>query len=113
MQVLGVKGAPLDVCTKLREALDQFLVVEIHSKDADERTKRDDLIVAACDTLDQLLIVHQARRHATAPDATRDRVDDGVASVLRSYNEVNREYDLRDADVDLAEKLRKGRNGAK
>lgn len=94
----------------LRELIDKWLQEEIFAKPEDERTKRDELIIEAAATLNGLLRRHEARTH----DAPRHVSDESVVGVLRSYNEINREYDLFDVDISLAERIRQGpRRGAK
>ena len=80
----------------------------ILSKPEDDRTKREELIIEACVTLEELLRRHEAH---TGNEASRHSVDASALTVLRSYNEVNREYDLRNTDLDLAATVRKGAKG--
>ncbi|HZL55702.1 MAG TPA: hypothetical protein VFC21_01390 [Bryobacteraceae bacterium] len=103
---------------QLRDQLEEFLKARIYSKPEDDRTKRDDLTEAAIDTLDELLIKYQvAERQAPGAkpaepqNRTSEHTDSNVTSVLRSYVEINRDYDLMGEDVALAELLRSGRRG--
>jgi len=85
---------------------------DIRRKPEDDRTKREELIIEAAVALEDLLLKYHA-----APSHSHDieRPADGAfLTVLKGMNEVNREYDLRDADIRLAATLRKGaRHGDK
>jgi hypothetical protein len=94
----------------LREQIDEWLEKEIFAKPEDERTRRDELIIEAAAALNNLLRRHEARTQ----DTSRRVADEGVVSVLRAYNEINREHDLLDNDLSLAERVRQGaRRGGK
>ena len=105
------------VIQQLRSHLDEFLQSRIYSKAEEDRTNRDNLTEAAIDTLDELLIKYQvAERKAQggsprAVEAPGTKTDRDVTSVLKSYVEINRDYDLMSEDAELADIFRSGRRG--
>ena len=99
-----------------RELIGQLHVFRdgISRKPEDDRTKREELIVESCKTLEELL--RKQESHSGGGDARRLATDDSVLTIMRSYNEINREHDLVDVDLEMASILRKGKgkgNGSK
>ncbi len=97
--------APQELILALQKFRDR-----ITAKPEDDRTKRENLIVEMCQALEE-----QVRRYDVhGPAAATRQTDDSVSSILRVYNEVNREHDLVDADISLAAAIRKGKgNGSR
>jgi hypothetical protein len=112
--VIALLKGRKDIVT--REFIESIQVFRegISRKPEVDRTKREELIVEACKTLEELL--HKYESHSGGGDARRQAVDESVLTVMRSYNEINREHDLVDVDLEMASILRKGRgkgNGSK
>ena len=92
----------------LADNIEEFLASEILSKHEDDRTKNEDLLLQAGRTLADGL---RRRKSATHGDDSRivlTRFEGELGKALKGYNEINREYDLRDADADILARARKG-----
>lgn len=88
----------------LRQRVLEFLDREVLSKPAEERTKRDEMLLEHGRAFADVLLRHESAR---GEDPQPHEI--AVTKLLRGYNEINREYDLRNHDVDLAAQLRKPR----
>ncbi len=94
----------------LSDAIQQFLDAELYSRSESELCENDKLIIEAAETLSRLLRRRAARAGVTATAPVRG-VDSNMLTVMRSYNDINRDYDLLETDISLAEVVRKGRGG--
>ena len=98
----------MNVSQSLRDTIEKFLGAEFYSKSESDLTPADQLIVETGEAFCRLL----RRRAARTPDSKPHRTtDDSMVTVMRSYNDINRDYDLLDADLSLADKIRQGRRG--
>ena len=88
----------------LRHIIANFLNDVILSKAPEDRTKREELLVETGKAFINNLDAYEKR-----PDSV-DRPDEEIASVLTSYNELHRQYDLRNIDAQVIDRFRKPAN---
>ena len=91
---------------KLSDRIHEFLENQILSKPEEERTKRDDLLLQTGRAFEDILLRHE-RAHAR--DESSEPYEETVTSLLKSYNTINRRYDLENVDIDMAAVIRKAR----
>lgn len=90
--------------TQLRQAIDEFLRDTVLRKSPDDRTKREEQLLEHGRALSDVLTRYEASAVSTpAPH------EEAVTKLIRSANEINREYDLRNLDADAVALFRKGR----
>lgn len=87
---------------QLRDRIQKFLDQEIRSKPDEDRTGRDDMLLAHGQAFSDVLLRH--RRDTVAAQPTE--ADESVTSLLKTYNTINREHALRDADADAIARFR-------
>lgn len=96
------------MCQKIHdlyEAVEAFLR-ELGLKGEADRTKREELLMESGRVFaDQLLRYYAVEKAQKAEPAMNHR-DLEIATILKAYNEINRRYDLRDADAEALAKFR-------
>ena len=88
----------------LRQEVLEFLDAHVLSKSPEERTKRDEQLLEHGRAFADVLLRHES----TASGEPADH-EQAVTRLLRSANEINREYELRDLDAAAVGLFRKGR----
>lgn len=89
---------------QLRTAVASFLEA-LQAKPDEDRTAFEQLLLETGNAFASKL----SRYCAKHSDKAVSNIDRSVLGLLTNYNDINREYDLRDADLQVAETLRKGR----
>jgi hypothetical protein len=93
---------------KLSDAIGEFLR-DIYSKPEDDRTGRDNLLIAT----GEAFLLHLRRHETQAAVGPHNAADKGIAHLLTNYIDINRDYDLLENDAKLAGAMRAGRRGGK
>ena len=78
-----------------------FLSDTITCKEPQDRTKREELLVETGKAF-----ISQLDAYEKQPNSI-DRMDEEIAPVLATYNEIHRAYDLRNADAQVIDRFRK------
>ncbi len=92
---------------QLVDDINNFLEREILSKHVDDRTKKEDLLLETGRAFADGLVRYRCGENPET--GAMARTESALVGGLRAYNEVNREYDLREADASILEKARRGR----
>jgi hypothetical protein len=93
---------------QLRGQIQDFLDDEIRSKPEEERTRRDEMLLAHGQAFSDVLLRHRSEAAVQPTPA-----EESVTSLLKTYNVINREHAMRDADVDAIEHFRNPKGKAK
>ena len=91
----------------LRQRVLEFLDEHVLSKQPEDRTQRDEALLEHGRAFADVLLRHEAARGGITEKPQPHEV--AVTKLLKGYNEINREYDLRGVDADLAGLLRRGK----
>jgi hypothetical protein len=88
----------------LRESIEEFLREQVLRKAPEERNKRDEQLLEYGRAFADVLYRHE--KLDTSEPAPHEQA---VTRLVRSANEINREYDLRNLDAEAIAEFRKGR----
>jgi hypothetical protein len=92
----------------LINAINDYLDRQARCKHPDDRTKVEDALIVTGEAFLSYLVRYG--RGDAQGSRIQPRTEEGVLSVMRSMNEVNREYDLRDVEAQALASVRKGRS---
>jgi hypothetical protein len=87
----------------LREQVIEFLDEAVLCKPEEERTRRDEQLLQYGRAFADVLLRHE---QVAAPLTVHE---EAVTGLLAEYNEINREYDLRNLDAETLATFRRGR----